>query len=369
VKAGRVPGGAGGAPLVVSVVEDVSEIKQAEEAQRFLAESSRLLAGSLDLGDTLPRVERLAASLIGGKWAIELSDTPPAPSSPEALTVPVRVRGGTAGSITITGRAFGALEAAVAEDLGLRVGAAVDIARLSRSRAVVTQALHASLLPSASRQIPGVETAGLYRPAGAGHDVGGDFYDVFSTEADVWFVLIGDVRGRGAEAVAVSTHVRHSIRAAATSGNAPNAILGRVNAEMLAEQTGAYVAIALIKLDLDAGRVTATVACAGLPTPRILRANGVVEAFGSHGTVLGVTASIIVENQTTVLRRGDAVILYTDGLTHAAEPSSWTPEQLHTVIAGAIGRSADEIIEDIASSVEGPLRDDLALLAIRVRPS
>ena len=369
VKAGPVPGGARDARLVVSVVEDVSEIKQAEEAQRFLAESSRLLAGSLDLGDTLPRVERLAASLIGGEWAIELSETPPAPSSSGALTVPVRVRGGTAGAITITGRSFGPLEVAVAEDLGLRVGAAVDIARLSRSRAVVTQALHASLLPSASLQIPGLETAGLYRPAGAGRDVGGDFYDVFSTEEDVWFVLIGDVRARGAEAVAVSTHVRNALRAAATSAHAPSAILGRVNAEMLAEQTGAYVAIALIKLDLSAGEVTATVACGGHPTPRILRANGVVEAFGAHGTVLGVTASITLENHTTLLRRGDALILYTDGLTHAAAPFSWTPEQLHTVIAGAVGRTAGGIIEDIASTVEGPLRDDLALLAIRVRPS
>ena len=306
---------------------------------------------------------------MGGEWAIELSDTPPPRAPPGALTVPVRVRGGTAGSITVTGRPFGASEAAVAEDLGLRVGAAVDIARLSRSRAVVTQALHASLLPSVSLQIPGVETAGLYRPAGAGHDLGGDFYDVFSTEPDVWFVLIGDVRARGAEAVAVSTHVRQSIRAAATGAHAPSAILGRVNAEMLAEQAGAYVAVALIRLDLGAGEVTATVACGGHPTPRILRADGVVEAFGRHGTVLGVTTAITLENQTTRLRRGDAVILYTDGLTHAAEPSSWTPEQLHTVIAGAVGRTADGIIEDIASTVEGPLRDDLALLAIRVRPS
>ncbi len=369
VKASPIPGGAGGAGLVVSVVEDITEIKQAEETQRFLAESSRLLAGSLALDETLPRVERLAATLMGGDWTIDLSDTPPPPAAPGALTVPIRMRGGTAGTITITGRPFGPLETAVAEDLGLRVGAAVDIARLSRSRAVVTQALHASLLPAAAPRIPGVETAGLYRPAGAGHEVGGDFYDVFSTEADVWFVLIGDVRARGAEAVAVSTHVRHAIRAAASRRHSPSAILARVNAEMLAEQTSAYAAIALVRLDLLAGEVTATVACGGHPTPRILRADGVVEAFGTHGTVLGVTDSITLENQTVRLRHGDALILYTDGLTHAAEPSRWTPEQLHTVIAAAVGRTAAGIVEDIASIVEGPLRDDLALFAIRVRPS
>ena len=52
--------------LAVSVVEDITAIKRAEEAHRFLAESSRLLASSPDLDETLPKVERLAASWFGG---------------------------------------------------------------------------------------------------------------------------------------------------------------------------------------------------------------------------------------------------------------------------------------------------------------
>jgi PAS domain-containing protein len=370
VKASPVGGEHDRTHLAVSIVEDITEIKQAEEAQRFLAESSRVLASSLDLRDTLPRVERLAEALLGGEWTIEIDETPRGTASQrgEALTVPIRVRGGVAGTITRTGGPAGPLETAVAEDLGLRVGAAIDIARLSRARAVITQSLHTSLLPPPSPAIPGLETAALYRPASAGHDIGGDFYDVFSTDPDVWFLLIGDVRGKGTAAVAAGALTRTAIRAAAMRHRAPSAILRRLNSEMLARQAGAFVTIACVRLDIQPGVVTATVSCGGHPIPRILRADGVVEAFGTAGTLLGVLSSVRLENTTTRLYPGDALILYTDGLTHAAEPVHWTPEQLHTVIFGAFGRSAEGIVDHIAATVEGPLRDDLALLAARVEP-
>jgi PAS domain-containing protein len=370
VKASPVRGGHERTRLAVSIVEDITEIKQAEEAQRFLAESSRVLASSLNLEDTLPRVQQLAASLMGGQWTIEVGETPPGARSPsgQALTVPIRVRGGVAGTITMSGRPAGPLETAVAEDLGLRVGAAIDIARLSQARAVITQTLHASLLPPPSPPISGLETAALYRPAGAGHDVGGDFYDVFSTDPAVWFVLIGDVRGKGTTAVAAGALTRTSIRSAAMRQRSPAAILRRLNAEMLARQAGAFVTLACVRLDLQPGLVTATVACGGHPRPRILRASGAVEAFGREGTLLGVLSSVALEDRSTRLHPGDALILYTDGLTHAAEPAHWTPEQLHTVIAGAFGRSAEDIVDHIASTIEGPLRDDIALLAVRVEP-
>ena len=118
--------------LAISTIEDITDIKRAEEAQRFLAESSRVLASSLDLNETLSRVERLAAGWIGGQWTVDVrpvSATPPAPST-DALRVPIRVRAGVAGEITLSGAPVGPLETAVAEDLALRVGSAVDLARV-----------------------------------------------------------------------------------------------------------------------------------------------------------------------------------------------------------------------------------------------
>src|SRR4051794_16769473 len=109
-----------GARLAISVIEDITEIKQAEEAQRFLAESSRVLASSLDLEETLPEVERLAAAWMGGDCAVDVYDERPGmPLPDETARVPIRVRGGVAGTIAFAGRDFGPLDTAVAEDLGL----------------------------------------------------------------------------------------------------------------------------------------------------------------------------------------------------------------------------------------------------------
>jgi PAS domain-containing protein len=357
--------------LAVSVVEDITAIKRAEEAHRFLAESSRLLASSPDLEETLPKVERLAASWFGGEWAIDLHDRHPdrSPPSADTVQVPIRTRGGVAGAITLSRWPADPLETAVAEDLGLRVGAAVDIARLCRTRTVVTQTLQALLLPQVPPEIPGLETAGLYRPAGASHEVGSDFYDVFSTGPNEWFLVIGDVRGESAEAAAVSALARVTIRAAATEDRSPTQVLRRLNAVMLGQRAPAFAGIACVRLDLQPGSVVATVACGGHPAPRVLRASGVVEALAARGSLIGVLATVTLESQTTQLRSGDALILYTNRLTDAAAPDVWTPEHLHTIIAGAFGQTAEGIVEHIAATLEGPLRDNLALLAVRVEPA
>jgi hypothetical protein len=360
----------GPARLAISAIEDITDIKRAEEAQRFLAESSRLLASSLDLEDTLPRLERLAAGWWGGTWTITVREAPSeAPPSPDhVLHVPIRVRGGVAGEIALSDMHIGPLETGVVEDLGLRVGAAVDLARMYRARAIVAQALQGSLLPAVPPDIAGVETAGLYRPAGMRHDVGGDFYDVFSTGPDTWYLVSGDVRGPGAQAAAVGALARQTIREAANH-RSPAEVLRRVNDVMLSRRERAFLGVACARLDLQPGLpAVVTVACGGHPAPRVLRATGVVEAFGMDGTLLGVLRTVDVHDRTTALDSGDALIFYTDGLLKAEMPATWAPEQLHTIVAAAVGQSAQGIIDHIAAMVEGPLRDDLALLAVRVKP-
>jgi PAS domain S-box-containing protein len=354
--------------LAISVIEDVTEIKQAEEAQRFLAEVSRVLASSLDPGETLPQVERLAGEWLGGACTIELWEGMAGLPTAAVNAVPVRVRDGVAGMIGFPGRALTPLERTVAQDLGLRVGAAVDNARLYRTRAAIAQTLQASLLPPLLPEIPGLETAALYRPVGAGNEVGGDFYDVFSTGPGEWLAVIGDVCGKGAEAAAVTALARHTIRAAAMHRNSPADVLETLNAAMLAQRAGRFVTIACARLELGEDAVEATVACGGHPFPRVLRADGAVEPLGTNGTLLGVLDQVKLADRSTRLAPGDALILYTDGLTEAAAPAVWTPEQLDGVVAGARGRAAERIVEHLAAAVAGPLRDDLALLALRVQP-
>ncbi|HEV3365789.1 MAG TPA: PAS domain S-box protein, partial [Acidimicrobiia bacterium] len=86
----------------------------------------------------------------------------------------------------------------------------------SEARArLLAETLQRSLIPPAPPAIPGLDVAAVYRPAGYGDQVGGDFYDVFETGRDDWALVVGDVCGKGPEAAAVTALARYTLRAAA----------------------------------------------------------------------------------------------------------------------------------------------------------
>ncbi len=68
------------------------------------------------------------------------------------------------------------------------------------------------LIPPAAPDVPGLDLAATYRPAGSGEEVGGDFYDVFEIAAGDWVVAVGDVCGKGVDAAVVTAVARHTIR-------------------------------------------------------------------------------------------------------------------------------------------------------------
>ncbi|HYD10692.1 MAG TPA: PAS domain-containing protein, partial [Acidimicrobiales bacterium] len=105
--------------------------------------------------------------------------------------------------------------------------AARDAARASEAHArELAETLQSSLIPPAPPVIPGLEVGAEYRPAGLGHEVGGDFYDVFEVGRGDWGVVLGDVCGKGAAAAAVTALARYTVRAAAMRTRRPRSILG-----------------------------------------------------------------------------------------------------------------------------------------------
>ena len=446
VKATPVFDEGGRVRLAISVIEDITDIKQAEDAQRFLAESSRLLAGSLRVEETLPALARLVVLRIADGCTIHLCDgrgvstvaiahaDPATQALAEALDreyppggraddgdglarvlrtgapvldpdgarlvasardprhrgllealgtvstmiVPMRARDRVVGAITLvtsaSGRRFGPDDLALAQDLALRAGTTVDNARLYTTRAAIAQTLQASLMPPELPEIPRLETAAFYRAAGEGHEVGGDFYDVFSTDPAQWFVVMGDVCGKGAAAAAVTALARYTIRAAVVRHRSPTGILRWLNDAMLRQRTDRtrFATVACARIDLERDGVSATVASGGHPCPRVLRATGLVETLGAPGTALGIVDKVRLEDRVTRLAGGDALILYTDGLTEAGAPKRvWTPSQLDAVVGSARQQPPQAIVETLARAALGdppaPLRDDIALLALRVR--
>jgi integral membrane sensor domain MASE1 len=236
----------------------------------------------------------------------------------------------------------------------------------------VAGTLQESLLPSQLPVIPGVETAVDFRAAGRQHLVGGDFYDLFKRDDGSWAVVVGDVLGKGATAAATTGLARYTLRAAAVSERQPSRILGLLNDAIRRQSPDQSCTVACGRLDVDgANGARVTLSVGGHPLPLVLRADGQVEPVGEPGTMLGVLPDPQLADQTADLAPGDALVLYTDGLTDAYAPGRLVKRAgLVAALESCAGRSATEIASGIQEAVlgvrEAEPRDDIVLLVLRI---
>lgn len=135
---------------------------------------------------------------------------------------------------------------------------------------VLARTLQDTLLPRRLPVVPGIELAARYLPAGAGHEIGGDFYDVFQVGGDDWVVALGDVEGKGVEAALVTGLVRYTIRAAAVE-HEPSGVLRIVNEVLLHDETPRFCTATVLRCRRTAAGWRATISCGGHPPPSTLR--------------------------------------------------------------------------------------------------
>jgi PAS domain S-box-containing protein len=295
-----------------------------------------------------------------------------------AMIVPLRARGTARGVLAL---GFPSLEPSERdelldrfEDLGRRAALALDTARLYEERSAVARTLQRSLLPPALPDVPGVEIAARYLAAGEGNEIGGDFYDCFATGDGEWAVAIGDVCGKGAEAAAVTALARHTLRAAAMHDRRPAAVLGELNTAILRHGTDYRFCTALyVALRPAEAGVEVCVATGGHPLPLLLRSDGRVEVAGRSGTLLGVLPEPEISETAVTMRAGDALVLFTDGVTEASPlDDAFGPARLAAFLGGCAGQDATRIAAGVESRVlevqRGRLRDDVAVVVLRVTP-
>ncbi|MDX6698231.1 MAG: hypothetical protein QOE65_1628 [Solirubrobacteraceae bacterium] len=292
-----------------------------------------------------------------------------------AAVVALWARGRTFGTISFlhvdSDRRYDPEDLALLQDLGSRASMALDNARLYAERSHVAGTLQRGLLPAALPEPPGVELAAAYRPAREGLEVGGDFYDVFEASGE-WVFAVGDVCGKGAEAAALTSLLRYSVRAFALENRSPSRVLELVNGAMLREDLSErFATAALARLDPAQRPASLCVGVAGHPTPIVLRADGSAEPAGGRGTLLGVMEDVTIPDLPVELDTGDCLVLYTDGVLDAGAPARvLDPQGLAERLAGCADDAVDDVVRrvvDIAAGLaEGPLRDDVAVLALRL---
>ena len=186
-------------------------------------------------------------------------------------------------------------------------------------------------------------------------------------------IVIGDVSGKGVEAAATTALVRHVVRVAARSADAGNRIL-TVNQAILEDSPGEQfctLAWAALEPAGQDGVVAGRVACAGHPPPFVVRAGGDVELLAATGTLLGFFPDIASQSAPVELAPGDALVLFTDGVTEARLPdgSLFGLDGLGAALRQAAGGTAAEILESIEGTLErgrAEARDDIAIVVASV---
>ena len=248
-------------------------------------------------------------------------------------------------------------------------------AEASEERArLLAQTLQQSLLPPEPPQIPGLDVAGAYRPAGRGDEVGGDFYDVFESREGDWVVVVGDVRGKGAEAAVVTALVRHALRATAIRLRQPARVLETLNQVLLHQDGDNLCTVVYARLRCQPGRsCRVTVACGGHPLPLRLAPGSPPVPFGRPGTLLGLLDPIEVVDQATTLHPGEAVVFYTDGVTEARGREGFFGDDrlaslLDTMRDLDATAMAQGIVDEVVAFQDGHPRDDIAVLVARMPP-
>lgn len=290
------------------------------------------------------------------------------------LVVPLRTPDQVLGTISFvtTGgrRLLTPSDLELAEELGRRAGVAVQNARIHQERSEIATTLQRSLLPPRLPVVPGAELAARFRAAGEANHVGGDFYDMFAM-GDGWLLVIGDVTGKGPDAAATTSVTRHTLRTAALYESDPAALLGRLNGVLLDDPDMLQMCtVACLHLRTGPYGLTGELLCAGHPPPYLVRAGGEIEALCRPGPLLGAFRDASWEPAALELAPGDAVVLYTDGVTDArGRDGRFGAERLEALLRDAEGRGADEIAgavdEALREFESGPQLDDVAVLVLR----
>lgn len=180
----------------------------------------------------------------------------------------------------------------------------------------VAALIQQTLLPKELPSINGWNVDAFYRPARA---VGGDFYDFIQLDDHRLGVIIGDVTDKGVPAALVMATCRSMLRAAALLHESPSQVLADVNEKLVPEIPPAMFVTCLYAI-IDTITGDLVFANAGHNLPYVRTSEGVLE-LRATGMPLGLMPGMPYEEKTYRLADGDLMVLTSDGITEAHNPS------------------------------------------------
>jgi serine phosphatase RsbU (regulator of sigma subunit) len=289
-----------------------------------------------------------------------------------AAIVPLSTQADVLGTLTLLSldpaRPLVNVDIELALSVGGQAALALENARLYQQEKRFLDTMQRSLLPRGRPRVPGIEVGDVYEPS-ARVDVGGDVYDYLTLDDGRLAVVLGDVTGHGIDAAADMAMAKFVFRSLAREHPEPGDFLRAAN-EVVLDEVAANKFISMLYLTLDPASGEVACACAGHPWPRIVAADGSIDAVQATGLVLGVDSRQEYETVRRVLAPGAAVVLYTDGVIEARRDGElYGDERLDAVLAASAALPpedlAEAVVADCRAFAGGDLSDDCAVVVIR----
>ncbi|MER7107051.1 SpoIIE family protein phosphatase [Streptomyces sp. NPDC000229] len=237
-------------------------------------------------------------------------------------------------------------------------------AGVAESERELSLGLQRTMMPVLGPAIPGMEVAARYVPTGGGLQVGGDWYDMIQLPGGRIALVIGDVQGHDVRAAGLMGQLRIALRAYASEGHRPDAVLSRASRFLYgitdgAEgDHGAARFATCLYLEVDPATGTLDIARAGHPDPAIRMADGTVMLRPTAGGLpLGIVPDTDYPTTRLTLEPGETLMICTDGLLetggHDLE-TGWT--RIRTLLErhDTEGESLEGLADSLVQAVHGP---------------
>jgi serine phosphatase RsbU (regulator of sigma subunit) len=296
------------------------------------------------------------------------------------VIVPLRSKSGLRGLVLAGGATLGEPPAAdelqLAETLAAESSIALENAQLHqrmqaqahwRREVDVARDLQMRLMPHELPQVDALEISGLTLAADG---VGGDAYDCFATSWGEIVTSIADASGKGVPGAILMANLQALVKSEGARREAPAEIVARINRRLCEMQKPErYITLGLARIDPLTGMLA--YCNAGHPSPLLVRADGRIEELAAGGLPLGIRTQAIYGGGTTVMRSGDLLVLYTDGIIERRNGDEFFGgERLYDLVREHRRRSARGLQDLVLSAVRGfaatPLDDDTTLLVVKL---
>jgi phosphoserine phosphatase RsbU/P len=335
-----------------------------------------IITGDLQQADVaLQGAQSIIAQRLRSVVAIPLYAMPRASTAESIVTMR---RGQFLGILYLDSRtpaAFSKLDRQILDALAVEAASILDNARLverERQRQRLEQELsiareiQQALLPRAFGNFPHLAISAVNTPC---HAVGGDYFDVFSMLDGGTAFVIADVAGKGIGAALLTTMLQGALTGM-TIGADPVRVIHRINDFLCQhDEVGRYATMFFGMLDRDGNLDYLN---AGHPSPLLLRDGNVTEIFTEGSFPVGLIPEASYAVVRVKLQPGDTLVLFSDGVTEAANPNDdmYGVPRLSEVLAGQQDTPLDQIQKNVVESVEAFARgasqaDDITLLLIR----